>query len=692
MHIDNSCIIRANKKIVAAVFCVLIIPSIILATNSIFNAISEYRKSYEARMHAASASLSVELEGNLRAFANTLQALTFSPQLDTAGEVGGFQERTSDLVSELGERLILLGPPPEFQSLANSAVADPNDLPQTLADGLRATVEPALMQVFAAQRPQVTNLFRAPVGGRNRFALFVPVIRERQVSMALGISVAVETLEQWIYRRDLPAGSFAFVRDGENRIMATTLDAGRNLIGTMSPDWLGRAMQGQDHGLFRGVSLIGVDTIYAVHRIPGTPGWTVAVAQQAEPLRLQFWAALGAMPVTAVVVLSAIILAAWIAMRDVQRRAQRELSARERGRQEIMRLHGGLPAVIFLREVAPDLSCRVLYRGGDVSKVTGLSAAALANIEDLGSLAIDAEESASLRLVRAVMEHGEGTLEWPLERPGGAIAWMRTIARVLERRPDGSALVVGYMSDITEERRLAAQGASAAKMATLGEMATGLAHEINQPLAVISMAAENAARSLERKGAQGIGDARSRLDRIAQHVARARSIMDHLRIFGRSDEGPLIPIALMEAIEGAKLLVGNQLQLANITLKVDLQSDLPLVRARLVPVEQVLVNLLINARDALQDAGTAGATIELTAETTDDAVVLRVRDNGPGIPPGIMGRLFEPFFTTKEVGKGTGLGLPICYGIMKGLGGSIEAHNHLEGGAEFRLRFLIATS
>ena len=310
-------------------------------------------------MHAASASLSVELEGNLRAFANTLQALTFSPQLDTAGEVGGFQERTSDLVSELGERLILLGPPPEFQSLANSAVADPNDLPQTLADGLRATVEPALMQVFAAQRPQVTNLFRAPVGGRNRFALFVPVIRERQVSMALGISVAVETLEQWIYRRDLPAGSFAFVRDGENRIMATTLDAGRNLIGTMSPDWLGRAMQGQDHGLFRGVSLIGVDTIYAVHRIPGTPGWTVAVAQQAEPLRLQFWAALGAMPVTAVVVLSAIILAAWIAIRDVQRRAQRELSARERGRQEIMRLHGGLPAVIFLREVAPDLSCRV---------------------------------------------------------------------------------------------------------------------------------------------------------------------------------------------------------------------------------------------------------------------------------------------------------------------------------------------
>lgn len=663
-----------------------------MAAVAIAGAVRANRASAEIRMQATSASLSVELERNLRAFGYTLRALAISPFLDTVNEIEDFQGRVSDLVAALGERLILFGQPPEFRFLANSAVAAPNDLPPTLADDLRVIVEPALMQVFAAQRLQVTNLFRSQIGGGHRVALFVPVIRERQVSMALGISVAVETLEQWISRRDLPAGSFAFVRDGENRIMATTLDVGRNFVGTSSPDWLGRAMEGQDHGLFRGVSLLGVDTIYAVHRIPGTPGWTVAVAQQAEPLRLEAWAALGAMPVTAVIVLSAFILAAWIAIRDVQRRAQRELNARERGRQEIMRLHGGLPAVIFLREVAPDLSCRVLYRGGDVGKVTGLSAAALANIDDLGSLAIDAEESASLRLVRAVMERGEGTLEWPLERPGGAMAWMRSIARVLERRPDGSALVVGYMSDITEERRLAAQGASAAKMATLGEMATGLAHEINQPLAVISMAAENAARSLKKKGAEGIGDAKTRLDRIAQHVARARSIVDHLRIFGRPDEGPLIPIALMEAIEGAKLLVGNQLQLVNITLKVDLPAHLPMVRARLVPAEQVLVNLLINARDALQDAGTAGATIMVTAEATDDAVVLHVRDNGPGIPPGIMGRLFEPFFTTKEVGKGTGLGLPICYGIMKGFGGSIEAHNHSEGGAEFRLRFLIATS
>ena len=153
-----------------------------------------HRISYEMRMRSSSASLSAEIEENFRAFGHTLRALAISPLLDTVDELGRFQDRARDLVSELGERLIIVGPPPEFQSLSNSAVADPKDLPQALADDLRVIVEPALMQVFATQRLQVTNLFRSQIGGGHRVALFVPVIRERQVSMALGISVAVETL------------------------------------------------------------------------------------------------------------------------------------------------------------------------------------------------------------------------------------------------------------------------------------------------------------------------------------------------------------------------------------------------------------------------------------------------------------------------------------------------------------------
>ena len=190
----DQCIIRSGRKTIFIVFCTLILPSIILAMVTIAVAVKANRVSAEVRMQTTSASLSLELKGNILAFGNTLRALAVSPTLDTAEELGRFQERASELVSDLGERLILVGPPPEFQSLANSAVADPNDLPQTLADDLRVIVEPALMQVFAAQRLQVTNLFRSSVGGGHRVALFVPVIRERQVSMALGISVAVETI------------------------------------------------------------------------------------------------------------------------------------------------------------------------------------------------------------------------------------------------------------------------------------------------------------------------------------------------------------------------------------------------------------------------------------------------------------------------------------------------------------------
>jgi len=106
-----------------------------------------------------------------------------------------------------------------------------------------------------------------------------------------------------------------------------------------------------------------------------------------------------------------------------------------------------------------------------------------------------------------------------------------------------------------------------------------------------------------------------------------------------------------------------------------------------VLAEQALVNLLLNARDALVEAGTADPEIRVVAEISADQVVLKVQDNGPGFPPGALDRLFEPFFTTKDVGKGTGLGLSICHGIMRSFGGGIAGGTSPMGGAELRLYF-----
>jgi C4-dicarboxylate-specific signal transduction histidine kinase len=118
----------------------------------------------------------------------------------------------------------------------------------------------------------------------------------------------------------------------------------------------------------------------------------------------------------------------------------------------------------------------------------------------------------------------------------------------------------------------------------------------------------------------------------------------------------------------------------------DIAEGLPLVWGQQLLLEQVMMNLLLNARDAMRETPFAQRQVRVEAAVTADEVEIRVLDNGPGIPDSILERLFEPFFTTKPVGQGTGLGLSICFGIMQSCGGSITAANRQEGGAVFTLR------
>jgi C4-dicarboxylate-specific signal transduction histidine kinase len=229
-------------------------------------------------------------------------------------------------------------------------------------------------------------------------------------------------------------------------------------------------------------------------------------------------------------------------------------------------------------------------------------------------------------------------------------------------------------------------------------MATGLAHELNQPVSIMALAAENTARGLRRRGAGAIPDALLRMDRISALAQRAKGIIDHLRAFGRTDPGPLEPVSVAEAVAGAAMLTGAALREAEIELVLDLPAGLPPVRGRLLLVEQVLINLLLNARDALLEGPSAVRRITISARLMADKaageqVALTVADTGPGIPAAALPRLFEPFFTTKPTGQGTGLGLSLCHGIMRSLGGAISAANRppdgpggdAQGGAEFRL-------
>ncbi|MBP0464221.1 PAS domain S-box protein [Roseomonas sp. PWR1] len=346
-----------------------------------------------------------------------------------------------------------------------------------------------------------------------------------------------------------------------------------------------------------------------------------------------------------------------------------------------------LPAVVFGGRVDLEGGFTLTHVSESLERITGWRRDQLGDRQPWAHLAEDMPVEDHGAFKRQAVANGQGTREFRARRPDGTVVMLREHLRVVEAMPDGSTEVVGYLRDITAERDIELKAQAAGRLATLGEMAAGLAHELNQPLAVMSLAADNAARALQRRGVDALPEVLQRLDRIGVQGRRARDIVDHLRVFGRpQEEGDPEPVSLADAVEGAMVLTRAALREAAIEVTIDLPADLPPVMGRLIAFEQAIVNLLLNARDAIHDHAKEPGSIRIVGRVEEPGVVLRIIDNGGGIPEAVMYRLFEPFFTTKPPGKGTGLGLPICHAAMRAVGGDIEAAN-LDGGACFTLRF-----
>lgn len=240
--------------------------------------------------------------------------------------------------------------------------------------------------------------------------------------------------------------------------------------------------------------------------------------------------------------------------------------------------------------------------------------------------------------------------------------------------------------EIKERKATQAQLIQSSKMATLGEMATGVAHELNQPLNIINMAAHNILRKA-RKGDVSAEFLSDKLNRISTQVERAAEIIDHMRIFGRKPGNVAEELDPINTVRSAFDMIGQQLKIANISVAIDHPETCSPVKGHRVQLEQVLLNLLGNARDAIFDNETAAdKSIQITVvdDLAGGSVLITVQDTGGGIDEEALEHIFEPFFTTKEVGKGTGLGLSISYGIIEEMGGTIEACN-VDGGCRFTI-------
>lgn len=305
---------------------------------------------------------------------------------------------------------------------------------------------------------------------------------------------------------------------------------------------------------------------------------------------------------------------------------------------------------------------------------------------------------AVLGLVLLICAAGLGALMWRGRRAQAAerlaierFAHAEMERRVIERTAALARANTQLEQEITERRATEAELRAAqaslvqvGKLAALGQMSASLSHEINQPLAAARNYADSAAILIERGD---LGRARENIAQILSLVDRMAAIGRHLRSAARQPDEKLGAVALAPLLDETRVIVAARLAASGAVLELDLPADLPGLRAGPTRLQQVLVNLISNAADAVD--GATDRRITLSARAEGARVAIRIRDRGPGIPEAMMARIFDPFFTTKGFGAGLGLGLSICVNILRDFGGEIACRN-MAPGAEFCLYLHIA--
>ena len=261
-------------------------------------------------------------------------------------------------------------------------------------------------------------------------------------------------------------------------------------------------------------------------------------------------------------------------------------------------------------------------------------------------------------------------------RDGACFAAEYTSYPVLE---DGAIVgALGILRDVTDEQRLAEQLLQQEKLAAVGQLVSGVAHELNNPLATILSWAERLA--------EGQQDEKTRrgLEVILGESERAARIVRNLLTFARKRQTTRAMVDLNEVVRETLALRAYEQSVANVEVGEVLGTSIPLVFADGHQIKQVLLNLLINAEQATVAANGRGNLVVRTWHDSErGSAVLEVNDDGPGIAEETQGRIFDPFFTTKEVGKGTGLGLTVAYAIVQEHGGRIWLHSQKGAGASF---------
>jgi len=297
---------------------------------------------------------------------------------------------------------------------------------------------------------------------------------------------------------------------------------------------------------------------------------------------------------------------------------------------------------------------------------------------------------------RAQASTGDYQAEYRVQLPDGRMRWIAAHGRTefdAEHKPESMS---GAVVDITERRnselelqQLRSQLAHAGRVSVMGQLAAAMAHELNQPLGAILSNAEAGELFLEQNP-PAFGELRDILADIRKDDERAGEVIHRMRALLRRQEMERQPLAINPLVEDVLRLVSADAALRRITIVLELSAGLPVVQGDRIHLQQVVLNLILNAMEAMAKSATGERRITMrTRQTSDADVEISVTDSGPGIELPILPRLFEPFFTTKQ--NGMGMGLAICHRIVEAHAGRIRAENQPAGGAVFHVTLPVGT-
>ncbi|MBL6972580.1 MAG: two-component sensor histidine kinase, partial [Desulfobacterales bacterium] len=227
------------------------------------------------------------------------------------------------------------------------------------------------------------------------------------------------------------------------------------------------------------------------------------------------------------------------------------------------------------------------------------------------------------------------------------------------------------------------------KLASIGELAAGIAHEINNPVAIMVEEAgwiQDLLEEEEFKEGKNLEEFNRALKQINTQGKRCKEITHKLLSFARKTDSRVQVVQINDLIDEAVGISEQRAKYGNVVIKTNLEKSLPCIQASQSEMQQVFLNLINNALDAMDNRG---GIMDITSRLEGSNIILDFADNGPGIPRSNLARIFDPFFTTKPVGKGTGLGLSICYGIIKKMGGEIDIRSVIDMGTTFSIRIPI---